>query len=58
MRPLRRLPVMTKRTCSEWKKRNKAQRSGQMDLLVAGTQPWDRLGNLAEALRQLGGARG
>jgi hypothetical protein len=39
--------------CREWKKRNREQRKGQLDMFSRGAQPWQRLGNLAQALRQL-----
>ncbi|MCA9958868.1 MAG: hypothetical protein KC443_07535, partial [Anaerolineales bacterium] len=41
--------------CSEWKKRNKKEREGQKSLFTGALQPWQQLGNLAAAMRQLGG---
>ncbi len=39
--------------CREWKKRNKEQRQGQMELFRADMQPWERLGDFADAMRHL-----
>jgi hypothetical protein len=41
--------------CTEWKKANREQRKGQMSLFAPDLQPWERLGNLAEAMRRLEG---
>jgi hypothetical protein len=38
--------------CSEWKKRNKAQHSGQLSLFAPDLQPWDRLGDLGTEMRK------
>ena len=42
-----------KKYCSEWKKRNKEQRKGQLDMFSRGLQPWERLGDFAHGMRQL-----
>lgn len=43
-----------RKLCSEYKKRNKTERSGQMYLFdVNSLQPWDRLGNFASAMMGL-----
>ncbi len=39
--------------CSEWKKRNKAQHSGQLSLFAPDLQPWERLGDLGTEIRKL-----
>jgi len=39
--------------CTEWKKRNREQRKGQLDMFARGVRPWERLGNFAQALRAL-----
>ncbi|MBN1811807.1 MAG: SAM-dependent DNA methyltransferase [Anaerolineae bacterium] len=40
--------------CSEWKKRNKAQReSQQLSLFAPDLLPWDRMGNLAASMMSL-----
>jgi hypothetical protein len=41
-----------KKYCSEWKKRNKAQHSGQLSLFAPDLQPWDRLGDLGTEMRK------
>ncbi|HRQ40093.1 MAG TPA: N-6 DNA methylase [Chloroflexota bacterium] len=38
---------------AEWKKRNKQQRQGQLELFRADMQPWERLGDFANAMRRL-----
>jgi len=42
-----------KAVCSEARKQNKQERSGQLSLFRPDMQPWERLGNLAEALLEL-----
>jgi hypothetical protein len=42
-----------KAVCSEFKKRNKKERSGQRSLFDAALQPWERLGDLAASMMQL-----
>ncbi len=42
-----------KTVCSEARKQNKQERSGQLSLFRPDMQPWERLGNLAEALLEL-----
>ncbi len=37
----------------EWKKRHKRQRQGQLELFRADMQPWQRLGDFADAMRHL-----
>ncbi len=41
-----------KKVCSEWKKRNKAQHSGQLSLFAPDLQPWERLGDLGSEMRK------
>ncbi len=38
---------------AEWKKRNKQQRQGQLELFRGDMQPWERLGDLAAAMSRL-----
>ena len=42
-----------KEVCREARKKNKAERSGQLSLFQPDLQPWQQLGNLAEALQDL-----
>jgi hypothetical protein len=42
--------------CQEWKRRNKAQRAGQLSLFSHDLQPWERLGALATAMAQMDAA--
>lgn len=39
--------------CNEWKKRNREQRKGQLDMFSRGDRPWERLGNFAQAMREM-----
>lgn len=45
-----------KKYCSEFKKRNKQERAGQLALPLDQAQPWGRLGDLAAAMLALGAA--
>jgi hypothetical protein len=42
-----------KAVCTEFKKRNKKERSGQRSLFDGALQPWERLGDLAASMLQL-----
>ncbi|HEX3639976.1 MAG TPA: N-6 DNA methylase, partial [Ktedonobacteraceae bacterium] len=42
-----------KKICSEYKKKNKVQRAGQLSLFTEDLQPWDRLGDLATSIMQM-----
>ena len=42
-----------KTVCSEFKKRNKKEREGQLSLFGADMQPWDKLGDLAASVLHL-----
>lgn len=42
-----------KKAASYWKKRNKAERTGQRSMTLGERQPWERLGDLATALLQI-----
>ena len=42
-----------KKICSEYKKKNKLQRTGQLSLFTEDLQPWNHLGNLAASIMQL-----
>ncbi len=39
--------------CAEYKKRNKEERKGQMDLFSYDMKPWERLGNLPAAIARI-----
>lgn len=39
--------------CTEFRKKNKSERSGQLAMFDAELQPWDHIGNLALAMRAL-----
>lgn len=42
-----------KKVCSEFKKKNKQEREGQLSLFDAALQPWERVGDIAASLLQL-----
>jgi hypothetical protein len=42
-----------KKICSEYKKKNKVLRTGQLSLFTEDLQPWDRLGDLVTGILQL-----
>ncbi len=42
-----------KKICSEYKKKNKTLRAGQLLLFTEDLQPWDRLGDLATSIIQM-----
>ena len=42
-----------KKICSEYKKKNKTLRAGQLSLFTEDLQPWDRLGDLATSIMQM-----
>ncbi|GHO76990.1 hypothetical protein KSD_47610 [Ktedonobacter sp. SOSP1-85] len=42
-----------KKVCSDYKKRNKQMRAGQLSLFNENLQPWDRLGDLLTGIMQL-----
>jgi hypothetical protein len=42
-----------KAVCSEARKKNRLERAGQLSLFQPDLQPWQQLGNLAEALQEL-----
>ncbi len=42
-----------KKICSEYKKKNKTLRAGQLSLFTEDLQPWDRLGDLATSVMQM-----
>ncbi len=42
-----------KKVCSAFKKRNKAERVGNVDMFAGATEPWMRIGDVASELRRL-----